>query len=205
MNIFFKGLLIGLAISAPVGPIGILCIQRSLREGFKMGLFTGFGSALADGCYGLVAGFGLTTISSFFVSHTVLIRLVGGLFLLFLGIKMFFSHPRMQADKKRKKDKSAIQVLGTTMLLTLANPLTILLYTAIFAGLGIGSSHLYYSATLLLVMGLVVGSSLWWIFLVTVVTLVLHKRLSTVQMKSVNYFSGAVICLFGLFALLTII
>src|SRR5690349_8507582 len=89
MLIFFlKGLLIGLAIAAPVGPIGILCIQRSLQEGFKIGLFTGLGAAMADGTYGLMAGFGLTAISSLLVSYQFWIRILGGLFLLYLGIKL---------------------------------------------------------------------------------------------------------------------
>ena len=87
--LFIKGLIIGFAIAAPVGPIGILCIQRALHDGFKIGLMTGMGAALADGTYGLIAGLGLTAISSILIDHQFWIRLIGGLFLLYLGIKLF--------------------------------------------------------------------------------------------------------------------
>ena len=87
LSLFIKGLIIGFAIAAPVGPIGVLCIQRSLHNGFKIGLMTGLGAAFADGSYGLIAGFGLTALSSLLINHQFLIRLVGGLFLIYLGIK----------------------------------------------------------------------------------------------------------------------
>src|SRR6185295_11026735 len=94
LALFLKGLIIGFAIAAPVGPIGVLCIQRSLHDGFKIGLMTGFGAALADGTYGLIAGFGLTALSSLLIDHQFWIRLIGGLFLLYLGIKLFLTQPR---------------------------------------------------------------------------------------------------------------
>src|SRR5579863_5838660 len=94
VTLFLKGLIIGFAIAAPVGPIGILCIQRSLHDGFKIGLLTGLGAAFADGTYGLIAGFGLTAVSSFLIAYQFWIRLIGGLFLLYLGIKLFFTTPK---------------------------------------------------------------------------------------------------------------
>src|SRR5277367_3217893 len=99
LNFFIKGLIIGFAIAAPVGPIGVLCIQRSLHDGFKMGLMTGMGAALADGFYGLVAGLGLTAISSLLIAQQFWIRLIGGLFLLYLGIKLFLKLPQEQSAK----------------------------------------------------------------------------------------------------------
>lgn len=94
LALFLKGLVIGFAIAAPVGSIGVLCIQRSLHDGFKIGLMTGIGAALADGIYGLIAAFGLTAISSMLVAHQFWIRIIGGLFLLYLGVRIFLTPPR---------------------------------------------------------------------------------------------------------------
>src|SRR3990167_10844249 len=99
--LFLKGLLIGFAIAAPVGPIGVLCIQRSLHDGFKVGLMTGLGAALADGTYGLIAGFGLTAISSLLVAQQFWIRVIGGLFLLYLGIKLILTRPQERSATGR--------------------------------------------------------------------------------------------------------
>lgn len=98
---FFKGLAIGLAIAAPVGPIGVLCIQRSLHDGFKIGLMTGLGAALADGFYGLVAALGLTAISSLLITQQFWIRLIGGLFLLYLGLRLFFKLPQERSANNK--------------------------------------------------------------------------------------------------------
>lgn len=135
-----KGLIIGFAIAAPVGPIGILCIQRSLHNGFKIGLMTGLGAAFADGTYGLIAGFGLTAFSSVLISYQFWIRLLGGLFLVYLGIKLFL----MPAKEKsaNNPDKSIWHAFGSTYFLTLTNPATILLFVAVFAGLGLGTTTL---------------------------------------------------------------
>src|SRR5579871_6702425 len=137
--LFIKGLVIGFAIAASVGPIGVLCIHRSLHDGFKIGFMTGIGAALADGTYGLIAGFGLTALSSLLIEHQFWIRLIGGLFLLYLGIKLFLTPPRDRSTGP--SDRSALHALGTTYLLTLTNPTTILSFIAIFAGLGLGTTN----------------------------------------------------------------
>src|SRR5579872_6395957 len=98
ITLFIKGLIIGFAIAAPVGPIGILCIQRSLHDGFKIGLMTGMGAALADGTYGLIAGFGLTAISSMLITYQFWIQIIGGLFLFYLGIKILLTPPRDRSE-----------------------------------------------------------------------------------------------------------
>src|SRR4029077_8267163 len=100
LPLFIKGLIIGFAIAAPVGPIGILCIQRSLHDGFKIGLMTGMGAALADGTYGLIAGFGLTAISALLIHYQIAIRIIGGLYLLYLGIKLILTKPRDRSNIK---------------------------------------------------------------------------------------------------------
>lgn len=200
ITLFLKGLIIGFAIAAPVGPIGVLCIQRSLHDGFKIGLMTGLGAALADGTYGLIAGFGLTALSSLLITHKYWIQIVGGLFLLYLGIKLFFTAPREKSASK--SDKSLWHALGTTYFLTLTNPATILSFVAVFAGLGLGTINPSYFDAIILVAGITIGSGVWWFLLSSGVAFILHHRLNETMMRGINRFSGIIIFVFGVFALL---
>jgi threonine/homoserine/homoserine lactone efflux protein len=199
LNLFLKGLLIGFAIAAPVGPIGVLCIQRSLHNGFKIGLMTGLGAALADGTYGLIAGFGLTAVSSFLISYQSWVKLIGGLFLIYLGIKTFFTPPA--ADKKTRPDKSSFHAFITTFFLTLTNPATILSFVAVFAGLGLGTIHSDYIHALILVSGIILGSTAWWILLSGGVAFVLHHKVPPSFMRVINWISGLIIFVFGVLAI----
>lgn len=198
--LFLKGLIIGFAIAAPVGPIGILCIQRSLQGGFKIGLMTGIGAALADGVYGLIAGFGLTVVSSLLIAQQFWIHLIGGIFLLYLGFKTFFAAPYDRSTKKNY-EKSALHACVTSFLLTLSNPMTILSFITVFAGLGLGVNPNYDNA-IVLILGITLGSTFWWLLLSGGVAFILHKRMSPYLMRIINWVSGAIILTFGLFALL---
>ncbi len=157
LPIFVKGLLIGLSIAAPVGPIGILCIRRTLSEGRLVGLATGMGAASADAIYGLIAGFGLTLITSMLVGQSQLIRCIGGLFLCYLGIQTLSSRPA-----EREAQVTGEKLLGaysSSLFLTLTNPMTILSFIGIFAGLGI-ASQTDLASCLVLVLGVFLGSRL---------------------------------------------
>lgn len=198
-DLFLKGLIIGFAIAAPVGPIGILCIQRSLYDGFNVGLMTGLGAALADGTYGLIAGFGLTAISSMLVTHQWWIRIIGGLFLLYLGIKILLTPPGNKSAGM--SDRSPWHACATTYLLTLTNPMTILSFVAIFAGLGLGATGTDYTHAVLLVIGITLGSAIWWLLLSGGVALILHHRITPTTMRAINGLSGIIMLAFGIFAL----
>lgn len=200
VTLLIKGLIIGFAIAAPVGPIGVLCIQRSLHDGFRIGLMTGLGAALADGTYGLIAGFGLTALSSLLVTHQFWIRVVGGLFLLYLGIKLFLTIPREKSAGN--SDKSSWHALFTTYFLTITNPATILSFIAVFAGLGLGTINPSYADAIILILGITVGSAIWWMILSSGVAFILHHRLSATMMQRINRLSGVIIFSFGVFALL---
>lgn len=204
LALFLKGLVIGFAIAAPVGPIGVLCIQRSLHDGFKIGLMTGLGAALADGTYGLIAAFGLTAISSMLVAHQFWIRIIGGLFLLYLGVKIFLTPPR-ERSAVGNSGRSPWHACATTYFLTITNPMTILSFVAIFAGLGLGSTSVDYTGAVLLVIGITLGSAIWWMLLSGGVAYILHKRISTSLMKIINWISGSIILIFGLIALWVLI
>jgi len=200
MDIHFllKGLLIGFSIAAPVGPIGVLCIRRTLADGRLSGLLSGLGAASADAVYGCVAGFGLTIISNFLVSQQNWIRLVGGLFLCYLGIKTLLAKPAQEATQIKKK--GLLGAYASTFVLTLTNPMTILSFAAIFAGLGLASSGGDYSSAAVLVLGVFCGSAAWWLLLSGVVGL-LREKFNYKIMLWVNRVSGVIVTGFGVYAL----
>ncbi len=192
----------GLAVAAPVGPIGLLCIQRTLQDGRIFGLATGLGAATADGLYGLVAAFGLTFVSTFFLEQQAWIALLGGLYLCFLGQRIMRSTPPEAATKGDRG--GLLQAYGTTFVLTLTNPLTILSFVAIFGGLGLAQGGGDYLAAAILVLGVFSGSAAWWLFLSGGVSLV-RGRVNARSMVWVNRISGAIIITFGLIALARVV
>jgi threonine/homoserine/homoserine lactone efflux protein len=200
VSFFVRGLLIGLSVAATIGPMSILCIQRTMSKGFFYGLVSGVGIATADGLYGCVAGFGLTIVAAFLVQQQTWVHVVGGLFLLYLGIKTLLSKPAERAAQATPTTNFAGAYV-TTLLLTLTNPLTILSFAAIFAGLGVGSGRQNNSmSALLVVMGVFLGSLLWWCLLTGGVSL-LRTRFTPRWLLWMNRISGCVITIFGLIAL----
>ena len=203
-SFFIRGLLIGLSIAATVGPMSVLCIQHTLNKGQLYGLVSGLGIATADGAYGSIAAFGLTLITNFLIHEQTWIRLIGGLFLMYLGIKTILSKPPERAALLNTKTNSYLGAYASTFLLTLTNPLTILSFAAIFAGIGVGSaSKSFFSATAV-ALGVFSGSTLWWIILTSGISL-LRKKMNSQWLLWINRISGAMITLFGLVALLTLL
>lgn len=201
---FARGLLIGLAIAAPVGPIGTLCIRRTLSDGRAVGLATGLGAATADGLYGAVAGFGLTLIASLLLGQQLWLRLVGGLFLCYLGVRTLSTPPAREAAQVVTRRGLAGAYLGTVAL-TLTNPTTIFSFLAIFAGLGVaGMTRGVSPATVVLVLGVFLGSALWWLVLTTVVSL-LRTRLGPSALRWINRLAGIVLLAFGVAALASLL
>jgi len=194
-----KGLAIGFCIAAPVGPIGVLCIRRSLSEGRQVGLATGLGAATADAIYGCVAAFGLTAVSSALVGHRSWLGLSGGLFLCYLGGRTFMSGPAARVAESAGRGLLAAYL--TTFFLTLTNPMTILSFVAVFAGFGLGSSPNYLAAGVL-VTGVFIGSALWWLLLSGGVGL-FQSRVGSGWMRVINRSSGCIIFAFGIYSLST--
>jgi threonine/homoserine/homoserine lactone efflux protein len=197
LNFLVQGLLIGFSIAAPVGPIGVLCIRRSLADGPRMGLLTGLGAASADAIYGAIAAFGLTAVSGLLVEQRFLLGLVGGLFLCYLGIRTFLARPANAAPTPARA--GALMAYASTFVLTLTNPMTILSFAAVFVGFGIGSAKDYYAAGVMVV-GVFIGSALWWLLLSSLVSLV-RARMTTAALQWVNRGSGVIIVAFGVYAL----
>ena len=197
--IFLKGILLGLSIAAPVGPIGVLCIRRTLALGKLSGLVSGLGAATADGVYGVIAGFGLTLISQFLVEQAFWFRLIGGAFLCYLGIKTFLTQPANHEAKTTQKS-TLLGAYASTFALTLTNPTTILSFVAIFAGLGIAGGDQDYVSSITLVLGVFLGSALWWVLLSWGINLFRHQ-FNLQRMRWLNRGSGLVILTFGIVAL----
>ena len=201
-----RGGLIGLAIAAPVGPIGVLCIRRTLAEGWVFGFVSGLGAATADALYGCVASFGLTFISSALIGHQTWLRLVGGLFLCYLGVRILFARP---ADRQVSgQGGGLLRAYASTLLLTLTNPVTILAFAAIFASLGLaersGETGGGYASAGLLVLGVFLGSAAWWLLLSSIVGAT-RSRLSPSALLWVNWVSGLILLGFGMYALIGLI
>ncbi len=196
-----RGLIIGFSIAAPVGPIGVLCIRRTLAEGRASGLVSGLGAATADAIYGCVAGFGLTFVSNFLVSQQAWLRLMGGGFLCYLGLRTFLSQPAERAASVR--GSGLVGAYTSTFFLTITNPMTILSFAAIFAGLGVGSARGTYLSAAALVLGVFSGSALWWFILSGGVS-VLRTRFNPQGLRWINRISGLIILGFGLMALLSL-
>jgi len=198
---FLKGIFIGFAMAVPIGPIGIMCIRKTLTEGRLHGLIIGLGAATADLLYGCVAAFGLTFISNTLVSQRIWIRLAGGILLLFMGVRTFRKRP---ADPKvHIKSGRWIGPYLYTVFLTLTNPLTIFAFIAVFAALGLVNGLDYFSASAL-VAGVFIGSSLWFLILSSGVTL-FRRKLDVIGLQWVNRIAGILIITSGVIIIVTLL
>jgi threonine/homoserine/homoserine lactone efflux protein len=195
-----RGVVIGLSVAAPVGPMAILCMRRTLAQGRVAGFVSGLGIATADACYGAIAAFGLTSIADTLVDQNTWIRILGGLFLIYLGVKTVRSHPlEGAADDGPRRSAAGFLAFGSTLGLTLTNPTTILSFVAIFAGFGVASEDRETTSAAALVIGVFAGSALWWLFL-TSGTGLLRGWLTAPRLTWINRVSGAVIGVFGALA-----
>lgn len=196
LGLLMQGIVLGFSIAAPVGPIGILCIRRTLQNGFKSGLASGLGAASADAVYGAIAAAGLTLAADFLANQQIWLGILGGAFLLFLGVRTFSSPPPEADGQETGANKLGGDYLST-FLLTLSNPITILSFAALFGGLSAQGGAASQADAYLLVLGVFTGSALWWLTLTTGVSL-FRSRFSQGIMRWINRASGVVIFIFGL-------
>ncbi len=203
MELFFfiKGILLGFSIAAPVGPLGVLCIRRTLSDGMLNGFLSGVGTATADALYGCIAAFSVTAISTFLLDNQSFLRLTGGVFLLYLGYTTFKSVPAETVAQAGGNGLLGAYI--SAFFLTLTNPLTIISFAAVFAGLGAGSIGKNYMLAGLLVFGVFLGSMLWWLTLSGMVN-VFRSKVNPRRLKWVNKFSGVIIAGFGTLSLMSI-
>lgn len=189
---YARGLVIGFAIAAAIGPIGLLCIRRTLVEGARVGVASGLGAATADGIYALIAAFGLTAASDLLVGERRPLGIAGGLFLVALAVHALMS--RSEAAIERPP-RTLLSAYATTVGLTIANPATILSFAAAFVGLGL-TGHDGPTATAL-VIGIVSGSASWWLVLAAGVS-AFRDRLGPNAIRRLAAGSNVLIGLLGL-------
>ncbi|RIX49989.1 LysE family translocator [Paenibacillus nanensis] len=199
--LFLKGMLLDLSIAAPVGPIGLWCMRQTLRYGKRYGFVSGLGAAAADAAYGLTAALGLSIVTQFLLRHSAWIQLTGAMFIIYLAYKTLKSPVQTDCSDGPAKHASLPQAFLTTFFLTLTNPMTILSFIAIFAGMGAGWAG---QSPLLLVVGVFAGSAVWWLLLAYLVGW-LRERLNAKLMRSIQIGAGLVLFGFGAYSLLNVI
>jgi len=197
-DFFFCGLALGFSIAAPIGPIGILCIQRTLNKGQLQGFVSGLGAATADAAYASTVAFGLTAITGYLVAQADWLHIGGAIFLCYLGVKTFLTRSIELSQVTPTGGWSSAYV--STFVLTLTNPMTILAFAAIFAGVGLAETTQNYASASLLVLGVFTGSTLWWLVLTSGATLFRHK-LDAQRLTWINRGTGIIIVTFSLLML----
>ena len=188
--------MIGLVVAAPLGPIGIISLQRTLSKGYLSGLFSGLGISTADAIYGALATFGVTAISSFLISQALWLKIIGGIVICGLGIRIY-NQAGYQNMSASANNKSCFGAYFSALILTLMNPALIFSFVAIFASLGIVYTKTNPISTLLFIGGVFAGSAIWWVFLSGMARR-LKTQFTESFIKKVNYISGVLIAGFGL-------
>jgi threonine/homoserine/homoserine lactone efflux protein len=202
LSLFLKGFVIGMIIAVPVGPIGLLCVNRTLSKGPLYGLVSGLGVATADAVSGGVVALGLTFVSSFLIAKMIWLRLIGGIFLCYLGVKIFATEPKPQSMID-KENKNLLAAYASTFLLTFSNPLTLLSFVAIYAGWGVEDLSTHRLLAAILTLGIFCGSASWWVALSGGIP-VLRVMFTHDGLRWVHRISGALIAGFGFIVLLSL-
>ncbi|MEI6559090.1 MAG: LysE family transporter [Rhodospirillaceae bacterium] len=198
--VWFQGFVLGVAIAAPVGPIGLLCIRRTLEHGQAVGFATGMGAAVADTIYGAIAAFGVSALLVFLSGHESSFRLFGGLFLLAVAARTYFK-TATAGDDPVPDEKTCVGGFVTGLTLTLTNPVTMLAFVGLFAGAGV-TGKLEFLDAAILVWGVFIGASAWWLTLSSGVALVRH-RISEDRLSVINHGTAIALALFGVWAVVT--
>lgn len=202
-EIILKGIIIGLLVSIPLGPVGILCIQRTLNKGRLAGLISGLGAAAADTIFAVIAGFGLTIIINFIEEKQIYFQIIGGLFVLYIGLKIFYTNPVKQMKLQRMNRSQLSQDFVSVFLLTLSNPMAIFLFLAIMAAIKVASDRLTFIEISMLSAGIAAGAILWW-FLLSTLANRFRKKIRLRSIWWMNKITGSVVFLFGLLVLISL-
>ncbi|BDX38267.1 hypothetical protein CYCD_16220 [Tenuifilaceae bacterium CYCD] len=204
LSLLIKGIIIGLIASIPLGPIGVICIQRTINKGRISGFFSGLGAATADTIFAAIAGFSLSYIINFIEERQIIIESIGGVVVILLGLKTFYTNPVSQLKRHKKKKNKLIEDFVSVLLLTSTNPFSIFLFVALFAAAGIVHHNSSLALSSIALVGVFLGGSLWWYTLSSLVNLFRHKfRLK--QLWWINKIAGSVIILLGFLAIVNVV
>jgi len=200
------GVIIGLIVAAPIGPVNLICIRRTILFGPLNGFVSGLGAACGDGLFAIVTGYGLTAISQWIEGYATPLKLAGGLMLLGFGLHIFNADVSLLRDAEspaaRDNGSSSLpHAIASTFALTIANPATLFGFAALFAGLGgIAGARPSFFDTSLMVMGIIGGSTVWWFALTTIVG-IFHRHIDTGVMRAINHIFGILVTVFGVIVL----
>lgn len=205
VELFFRGILIGLAASIPLGPVGVLCIQRTISKNFRSGFISALGASTADAIFAGAAFFSLTFITVFIEGHYSLFEIIGGLCLILIGGNIFFSNPVVQIRRNRAGKSNLGQDFISVFLVTLSNFVFILVFVTLFATFGISKEGGMTSGSgIIMITGVFSGCTAWWFLLIFSVNL-FRRRIRPRHLLWINRISGALIALIGTLAILSAI
>ncbi|MFP4557057.1 MAG: LysE family translocator [Bacteroidales bacterium] len=199
--IFIKGIIVGLLASIPLGPIGVICIQRTINKGKVSGFLSGLGAASADTIFAAIAGFSLTFIINYIEERQVIFQAVGGIVVFLLGIKIFYTNPVKQLRRHKRKKDNLLEDYLSVLAVTITNPLAVFLFIALFASLGIVTDSINWTKSLTTTSGVFVGAALWWYILTSLVNFY-RRRFRLKQLWWINKISGAAIFTLGAIAII---
>lgn len=202
--IIINGFIFGLVLAAPVGPVGVLCVQRTLSEGRMHGLLSGLGAAVGDAIYGAIAAFGVSAVQLWISDHQASLRTIGGILLLLLAAKTLIlrSNRKSQKNVGKLHTENLLQDFVSTFLLAITNPITILTFAGLFVTLGSTDVGDSINNAALLVFGVFIGSALWWFALAFTANLA-RPYIDGGYQKWVSRISAAILISFGVYALIT--
>lgn len=201
--LFWKGFIVGLMVTIPLGPIGVLCVQRTLNKGRISGFVSGLGAAFADTIFAIIAGFGVNYIISFVKNQQIYFQIIGGIIIIFLGIHIFYTNPVRQLRMARFNKKKLSQDFFSVFILTITNPMAILFFLAMFAGMNVGEVKSGFFNLFVLVGGVLAGTSSWWFVLSSFVSFWRHRfRLKIIWWM--NKLAGVIVFFIGIVAILSI-
>jgi threonine/homoserine/homoserine lactone efflux protein len=204
LSLLIKGIIVGLLASIPLGPIGVICIQRTINKNKLSGFLSGLGAASADTIFAAIAGFSLTFIISFIEEKQILFQAVGGVIVFLLGIKIFFTNPIRQLRRHKRKQNNLLEDYLSVLVVTFTNPLAVFLFIALFATFGVVTDDTKWFHSLVTTCGVFLGAASWWYILISVVYRFRGKfRLK--QLWWINKIAGAVISFLGALAIIGLI
>ncbi len=201
-QLYFEGIVLGILVSAPLGPIGVLTIQRTINKGRNSGIITGLGALTADTFYAALAGFGVSIITKFISNHQLSFRIIGGFILLFLAYKIFNTNISEQVKNRKIGKNNYISDFISTFLLTISNPLTIIFFGLAYGSIGVRSTF-DLERLLMLIAGISTGAAIWWFGLVSIISIFKDKfRLK--QLWWINKITGILIAVFAILIVLSV-
>lgn len=198
-QILIEGLLIGILASIPLGPIGVLCVQRTLSRGRISGFVSGAGAAMSDLIYAALAVFSLSFIVGFVEEKILYIQIIGVIILVFMGLRIYLTNPAVQLRKQNGAKTKLLQDFLSTFMFTIANPLVIFFFVTLFAAFGVAEHTTNIFSQIALILGVYLGACSWWFFLTSIVNL-FRAKINLRRLWLINKIAGAAIILLGVVA-----